>query len=234
MSDPVTEIEKLLASCTTEQRREVFRKLRLEFPIHSIEKELNTQAEVILEAIHRAPDLTLRGIRGIIAEATFAIDVLPNHDGWKDATPPGNNSYDYRLEDAVGAVRLQIKMQRLKGHRPMMAQEAYHFLPADMYVVETQRTRGGRDAKTGRDTRPYKFGEFDILAVSLHPSTNDWRKFLYTVASWLLPRNEDTGCLLKFQPVPKSPNEDWTDNFETCVGWLRSGVEKKIFPGPVH
>src|SRR5579859_3293088 len=115
MSDPVAEIEKLLAACTADQRAEVFKKLRLEFPIHRIERDLNTQAEVILEAIHRAPDLTLRGIRGIIAEAAFSIDVLPNQPGWTDVTPAGNNSYDYRLQDTVGAVRLQIKMQRLKG-----------------------------------------------------------------------------------------------------------------------
>ena len=32
---------------------------------------------------------------------------------------------------------------------------------------------------TGLATRPYRFGEFDILAVSMHPSTNDWNRFMY-------------------------------------------------------
>lgn len=41
-----------------------------------------------------------------------------------------------------------------------------------MYVVETPRTRGGKDLTSGEDTRPYRYGEFDILAVSMHPSTN--------------------------------------------------------------
>ncbi len=61
MRDPVEEIQRLLQVCTFEQRRAVFDALRQEFPIHSIEAKLNTQAEVILEAISRAPDITQRG-----------------------------------------------------------------------------------------------------------------------------------------------------------------------------
>ena len=39
------------------------------------------------------------------------------------------------------------------------------------YVAETKRTRGGVDLVTGQKTRPYRFGDFDILAVCLQPST---------------------------------------------------------------
>jgi len=42
----------------------------------------------------------------------------------------------------------------------MWASQAYRFLPKDMYVVETQRTRGGSNRLTGGSTRPYRFGEF--------------------------------------------------------------------------
>jgi hypothetical protein len=119
-------------------------------------------------------------------------------------------------------------MQRLKDHRPMMANEGYRRLPADMYAVETQRTRGGVNPQTREDTRPYCFGEFDILAVSMHPSTNDWSRFMYTVCGWLLPRPEDERLILKFQPVAKLPTESWTDDFETAIEWLRSGAQKKL------
>lgn len=97
-----------------------------------------------------------------------------------------------------------------------------------MYVVETQRTRGGKNPVTGEDTRPYRFGEFDLLAVAMQPSTNEWNTFMYSVANWLLPGPNDETRLLKFQPVAIQPNDDWTDDFKECVKWLRSGIEKRI------
>ena len=228
MNNHLEQIKQLLAACSKEQRQEIFRALRQEFPIHAIEQKLNAEAEIILEAISRATDLTLRGIRGIIAEAAFATKVVGTLQGWKDTTPGGNHPYDFVLTDNRGDIRIQVKMQRQKSHRPMLASEGYRFLPPDMYVVETQKTRGGSHPKTGEDTRPYKFNEFDILAVALHPSTGDWSRFLYTVNSWLLPRSDDTNLMLKFQPVPKQANENWTDSFLTCVSWFRSGQSRRL------
>jgi hypothetical protein len=97
-----------------------------------------------------------------------------------------------------------------------------------MYVVEKQKTRKGVKRKTGGSTRPYRFGAFDVLAVATYPSTNHWDTFLYTVADWLLPGRTDSSEILKFQPVPAAPNDDWTDNFSTAVGWFRSGIKKTI------
>ncbi|MFA4835595.1 MAG: hypothetical protein WC749_05970 [Dehalococcoidia bacterium] len=222
------EIKQLLSKCSQQERRQIFEYLRAEFPIHPIEAELNTQAEVILEAIHRASDLTQRGVRGVIAEAAFEMAVVKQLNGWNNLPGVGNVPFDFLLADTIGEVRLQLKMQRKKSQRPMMANEAYKWLPSNMYVVETQRTRGGSDPKTGQDTRPYKFGEFDILVVSMHPSTNKWGNFMYTVAAWLLPREEDKNLLLKFQPVPKVTTDDWTDDLETCIQWFRSSTKKRI------
>jgi len=234
VSNPLDEIKRLLDNCTDEQRQVIFQYLRSKIRLHPIEEKLNVQAEVILEAISRAGDLTLRGIRGIIAEAAFLLNVVGRLEGWEDKTPEGDRPYDFLLTDGNGDVRVQVKMQRLKSQRPMTAHEGYRFLPQDMYVVETQRTRGGSDQKTGEDTRPYRYGEFDILAVSLHPSTGDWSRFLYTVGSWLLPSKGKKNLLLKFQPVAKDPNDDWTNDFLTCVSWLRSGQSKSIQPGLPH
>ena len=224
----IDEIKRLLEPCTDEQQREIFNFLRQRFPIHPIEAEFNAQAEIILEAISRASDLTRRGVRGIIAESAFALDVIGKLQGWEDITPPGDHAFDFLLEDAGGLARVQVKMQRRKAGRPMRAREASKLLSADMYVVETQRTRGGIDKVTGEGTRPYKFGEFDILAVSMSPSTGDWNSFLYTVSDWLLPWADNTKWLFKYQPVPSRPNDDWTDDFQTCVDWYRSGVKKRI------
>ncbi len=228
MTTSIDEIKALLDKCSNEQRKEIFRYLRVNIPIHPIEEKLNCSAEIILEAIDRASDLTLRGIRGIIAEASFKYEVLDKLKGWKDVTPDGNDSFDFKIKDSKGSVTIQVKMQRQKEHQPMMADKALKILPAGSYVVETQRTRGGKDLRTGENTRPYRFGEFDILAVSMHPSTNSWDSFRYTVADWLLPMPKKKKLLLKFQPVSIEPDEDWTDDLLTCIEWLRSGKRKTI------
>jgi hypothetical protein len=230
----ISEIEQFLNSCSKEQRYQIFKKLRQEFAIHPIEAALNTRAEVILDAIHRASDLTLRGIRGIIAECSFALDVVKNLQGWEDVTPMGDHSYDFLLKDAAGQVRVQVKMQRQEKLVPKIVRpqsKAWDFLPGAMYVVETQRTRGGKNPQTGEKTRPYVFGQFDILAVSLHPSTKEWNRFLYTVASWLLPTRDNPNWLQVLQPVPQNPDEYWTDDFLEAVKWFRSGVNKKLYQG---
>ena len=229
MNNRIDAVKRLLEACTEAERREISRHLRREFPIHPLEAKLNARAELILEAIDRASDLTLRGIRGVIAEAAFKFNVVGELRAWRDKTLRGDFSYDFLLRDSTGDVRIQVKMQRLKDHRPMMANQGYVYLPSDMYVVETQRTRGGIDPQTKQQTRPYRFGEFDVLAVSMHPSTNDWSAFMYTVSDWLIPRPEDAKLILKFQPVPKTPDPNWTDDFNQCVSWLRSGEKRRIW-----
>jgi len=213
------EILELLEDCSSEERREIFNHLRKEFPIHALEADLNTQAEVILEAMARSSDLTMRGIRGIIAEAAFLVDVLQKMEGWKTVQIVGDASYDFLIADNVGQISIQVKMQRREKGVPLVR--------AGKFVVETQRTRTGKDAAGGA-TRPYRFGEFDLLAVSLHPSTNDWTRFLYTVGAWMRPRASDANLLEVLQPIPPYPNDDWTDQLETCIEWLRSGARRTI------
>lgn len=226
-------INALLDQCSRDERREMLRVLRQEFPIHDLERKLNASAEVILEAIDRSTDLTLRGVRGVIAEAAFKeYIVIPMVErGWKDVPIAGNPSYDFLIETPSGRkAKIQVKMQRMKNKQPMRAVEANKKLfgaAPELWVVETQKTRGGKDSE-GDNTRPYRFGEFDILAVSLHPSTNEWNRFRYTVATWLVPDPVDAGKIFKFQPVAMDINDDWTDRLETCVEWFQSGAKKTV------
>ena len=69
--------------------------------------------------------MTLRGIRGVIAEASFEINVVRKLVGWENITPAGDFPYDFLLKDSHGSVRVQVKMQRLKDHIPMTANQAY-------------------------------------------------------------------------------------------------------------
>jgi hypothetical protein len=87
LSDVVAQLLDSLKRATPAQREMIFRKLREEFPLHPLEAEWNTSAEAILEAISRSPDLTQRGIRGILAEASFFTLVYPTlqRHGWTDA-----------------------------------------------------------------------------------------------------------------------------------------------------
>lgn len=211
---------KLLNECSPEERLQIFKHLRKEIPIHTLEAKLNTTAEIILEAIDRGSDLTLRGVRGIITEVAFAVEVVDKIEGIESVRVGGDVSYDSHLRDASGDVTVQIKMQRRERGKVKER--------AGKYVVEVQRTRTGINRATGEKTRPYRFGEFDILAVSMQPSTNEWNSFMYTVSSWLIPRGSDAKLIEIMQPVAPSPNEDWTDDLQTCIKWFRTGIKRTI------
>lgn len=229
MDNLVDDILKKLDACTTDQRKIIFKELRQEFNIHPIEQDLNILAEIILEAIHKdQTGLTFRMMRGVIAEAAFEIEVLSKLTKWKQVPLEGDLPFDYLLRDDIGDVSVQVKLQRSLKQQPMSAKKAYRYFDPTMYVVETQKTRGGINSITKENTRPYRFGEFDILAVSMQPSTGIWQNFMYTVSNWLIADPKDKNLILKFQPLPTSPNEEWTDDFEKCVKWFRSGTKRTI------
>ena len=167
-------------------------------------------------------------LRGVIAEAAFEIEVLSTLTRWKNVTPDGDFPFDYVLSNGIQNISIQVKLQRSKNLKPMTANEASKKFSKDLFVVETQKTRGGIDIITKENTRPYRFNEFDILAVSMQPSTEKWISFMYTVANWLLPQEEGSKKMFKFQPVSPIANNDWTDNFETCVSWMNQNSNKKI------
>ncbi len=224
----VTELLAIVRKAPVRIQREVLRRLRSQLAIHPLEEELGVPAEVILEAISRSSDLSKRGIRGLIAEAYFKIAVLDELKDASDITPSGNQPYDFLVEIDRRTVSIQVKMQRKKGGRPMKANQADRTLPPQDYVVETQRTRGGRDPRTGEDTRPYRFGEFDILAVSMEPSTGSWSEFRLTLGRWLIPKPDRPKLILKFQPVALEPDDDWTNSFKQCLDWHWNAPNKTI------
>ncbi len=188
---------------------------------HPIEIRLKTTANVILDALERAGELTIRMFRGVIAEAAFETYVLNQNIGWRSEPIPGNPAFDFLIRDRIDQVRVQIKLQRSEKGVPRITKSGD-------YVVETQRTRGGIDTKTGAPTRPYRYGEFDILAVCLQPSEDRWDAYRYTVADWLQPSAKAPQSIATLQPVARTPNEDWTDDLNECVRWLRSGLKKHI------
>ena len=160
-SDPVEQIRQILGACTPEQRDQIVRLLRIEYRVHRIEREWNTSAEIVLEALARSSDLTQRMFKGILAEAAFKVEVIDKLTDWSDITPTGLHPFDFMVRKGKTQVTIQTKLQRKAAGIPFLfrvpgrrgASTAY-------YVVETQKSRRGTDRTSGANTRPYRFGEF--------------------------------------------------------------------------
>jgi len=231
MSRSLDELKHTLDQCTDEERATLLDYLKIRLPRHPLEKEWGVGAEVILSAISRSSDLTKRGVRGIIAEAVFERNVLVGLTGWDAVRFVEDRPFDFLLRrngEEAREARIQVKLQRMLKQQPMLASQANRHYSKDFFVVEVQKTRGGFDPQTNEDTRPYRFGEFDILAVNLHPSTRDWNRFLYTLSDWLIPRHPNTALIEIFQPVPSVASDVWTDSLTTCLAWFLGGEKKRI------
>jgi len=226
----VDQIKVLLEECSPDEQKAFLNYLKARFP-HPLEKEWGVSSDIILSAIARSPDLTRKGVRGIIAEAIFAERIVAPlvTVGWGVVHFVGDQPYDFLISNGGVNIRIQVKLQRLEKGIPKIASKRRYPGEKDFYIVEVQKTRTGKDATTQEDTRPYRFGEFDILAVSMHPSTKDWSKFLFTVGDWLLPRVENDALIEIMQPVPQEPNDVWTDSLHVAIKWLTAKDKKRIF-----
>ncbi|WP_428310917.1 hypothetical protein [Hydrocarboniphaga sp.] len=225
--DRLTAIRALLEQCSIDEQKALFQDLRATHSVHEFEQVIGAPAEMILEAIHRAPELTRRMLRGVIADAAFAQFTVPtlSRSGWVDVTPVGNYAYDYKLKDDIGLVTVQIKLQRSERGTPVVRDGRRYGFDGKVFTVETQKSRTGTDADDNK-TRPYRYGEFDVLAVSMQPSTGKWNRFLYTVGAWLI-QGKKPNEIATMQPVAGSDNEYWTDDFDTVVRWLRQKGDVK-------
>jgi len=228
-------ILKMLTRASSEDKNKVFQYLREGIVIHPLEEEFGAPAEVILEAIYRSSELTKRGVRGIIAEAYFDMEVLSRLEAWNDVTPEGDHSYDNLIKNIHTGqeISIQVKMQRKEKGEPKLAASVRRFnsLPDGYYIVETQRTRTGKSKKTSgqnENTRPYRYEDFDLLAVSMEPCTKDWSEFRFTVSNWLISRKDNESQIDTYQPVSLEVNDDWTDELITAIDWLNSGMKKTI------
>jgi len=213
------ELESLLANASDAQRREILTLLRERYglKIHPLEQRWNTTAEAILDAIDQSADLTQRGIRGVLAEATFRTSILPKLlTNWRALPVSGDQPYDLLLQDSLGTVRVQVKLQRMEKGVPKR-----HRKTTDQFVVETQRTRGGkrRDLEA---SRPYRVDEFDVLAVCLHPSTGSWTSFFYCATTDLLVRPDEPHLLAVMQPFPQAGSDLWNTDFESATRRFRA------------
>lgn len=172
-------------------------KVRLEFA-HPLEFKWGLPSESILESIARASDLTQRGVRGVIAEAVFVLEVLPTvlrDSGWRlaGAQTAADIPFDALVEKGETRVRIQVKNQRTEKGVPK--------LKNGCWVAEVQKTRSGKI--DGLETRPYRFNDFDLLAVCLWPAKQNWKSFAYCLARDLTPRKHDENLIEIMQQIPQ-------------------------------
>jgi hypothetical protein len=220
----IDEVRALLERMNDEGRRAVFTMLREDFGIslHQLEKDWGIAAEKILEAIHAAPDLTQRGVRGVLAEAIFRSVVVPTLAGWRSIDIEGDFPYDLLLERDNGEdpLKIQVKNQRKDKGEPKINVPLTKKRGFPVYLVETQRTRTGK--RTGEDgqttaTRPYRFGEFDVVAVCMQPSCGDWEDFIYCPTHRLLPRPKHPELLHTMQPIFTDGTGGWTRSLDDAA-----------------
>jgi hypothetical protein len=240
MSEATENVKKLIESLTPSELQSLASYLRSKISRHPLEKKWDINYEMILNAIHRSQDIVQRGVRGVIAEAVFEAKVLPTIKGWRPVPFAGDLPYDFKIGNDKQEIKIQLKLQRTQAGQPLTRP----FFGPDTFVVEVQKTRSGTRRKSKKTasktaskltsiepekTRPYKFGDFDIIAVNMQPSTGDWTRFMYTVGSWLMPRAKEKKLIEIMQPVSRNRSDLWTDNIEECIGWFVSGRRKLIF-----
>ena len=225
-------IRQVLDRMTREDLQNLLVLLRGEYEltIHPMEREWGTTAEAILEAIYSAPDLTQRGVRGILAEATFRTTVVPTQlREWTSIPLVGDLSYDLLLRSTGGvSIKVQVKNQRREAGRPKIDRKLTLDIGSSVYVVETQRTRNGRKSASGdvtQATRPYHFGEFDVLAVCMHASTSIWSDFIYCPTLSLPARNNDPSLLKVMQPIFPDGMRGWTRDFDIAAAQACRNLE---------
>ncbi len=143
----------------------------------------------------------------------------------------GEESYDFLVEREQTKVRIQVKLQRKEKGLPLeysrKSRASLKGTTATLYVVEVQKTRSGE--RDGMKTRPYRFGDFDILAVNLHPTTGKWERFAFTVGNWLLPRIKEPNLIEIFQPVALTSDGYWTDDLSRCIEWYLAGTTRRLY-----
>jgi hypothetical protein len=213
--------------------------LRSKLPRHALEEKWKISYELILDAIFRSQDIVQRGVRGVIAEAVFEAKVLPTIRSWRSVPVIGDLPYDFKLQrhSDKREIKIQVKLQRTQAGEPLIRK----FFGPGTYIVEVQKTRSGtkrkrKDAVSARSaptapekTRPYQYGDFDIIAVNMQPSSQDWTRFMYTVATWLMPRAGDKKLIEIMQPVSANRTQLWTDKIDECIRWFLAGEKKIIF-----
>lgn len=177
---------------------------------HPLETELKAPASDILEAISRG-FRSVMNVKGQIAELYLyrklqeleKQGIIANLD-WRDV----DDEPDFFLEYQGRRISIECKNVRNERYKSGIYK--------GWFKAETQKTRSGTDPKTGKPTRAYSVDRFDILAVCLFNQTMEWR-YLFCPSRDLRRHDELPDRLATFQPVPPTPQGNWTDDLRAAL-----------------
>jgi hypothetical protein len=180
---------------------------------HPLEDLLQAPASDILEAVHHGFRAQV-DVKGKLAELYLArqLEMLQNQGKisgftWNDK----DDEPDFVVRYQGKALRFECK--NVRSGKDQVYEQGEH---EGWYRVEIQKTRGGTDPRTGKQTRGYRFDRFEILAACLFNQTNKW-DYLFTTSRNLARRHDNPDLLAVFQPVPPTPISGWTrDLREVC------------------
>lgn len=179
---------------------------------NSTQNQLHVKPEILLDALNFANEFTFRNLRGLISEYYLRQRLIKN--GFVLLPTEQNDPFDFKIEKNNKIFTIQLKLQRQSAGQPIFTQDISKKLPAGFYVSEIQRCRNGFDRK-GFSTRPYKFTDFDILAVCLEPVTKDWHDFTFCLTSNLLADPKHPSNIFKYQAIEL--NQCWNREIEECI-----------------
>ena len=176
---------------------------------HPLEDSLNAPASDILEAVYHGFRAQV-DVKGKLAELYLnrrladlkESGTISNFD-WNDK----DDKPDFVIHYKGRSIRIECKNVR-SGEKSTLKKGKHK----GWYKVEIQKTRGGKDPKTGIQTRGYSVDRFDILAACLFNQTGKW-EYLFSVTKNLALRTDNPTLLQVFQAVPRMPQAKWTEDF---------------------
>jgi hypothetical protein len=173
---------------------------------HNLEDILNAPATDIMDAI-LAGFRTQVDVKGKLAELYLfkRLKVL-NDSGYI-------SELIWNDKDGVPDFFFKFKGKDVKAECKNLRNEIYR-TPEKSYKVEIQKTRNSKD---GSNTRSYRVGYFDILAVCLFNQTGVW-KFYYIRSEDLETLPEEPSLLKIMQRVPIEPQGKWKIDIKEVLG----------------
>lgn len=170
---------------------------------HALELKYGLTAQELLDAIDKRFRLKV-ALEGAVAEVHFERKLrIASREGWLTSykSHDVDGMHDFTVVTLSGmALRVEVKTIR-NGAKPQ---------------VELQKTRA---AKGDPSSRYYDRSHFDIVAVCVGRSTNDWSQFRYALVRELPSHRHYPNKLQIMHPIPEEEATEprWFSRFQDII-----------------
>jgi len=172
---------------------------------HPLEEKFNATAKDILDAIEKGFRSQV-DVKGKLAELFLHRRLERLREAGKIDSLVWNDKDDKPdFEVGLGGRTVRIECKNVRSNEEGRFRKGEK---AGWFKVEIQKTRGGTDRATGKQTRSYRTDQFDVLAACLFNQTHAW-DYLFSAVSDLETRPESRDLLAVFQAVPPTAKGNW-------------------------